>query len=89
MYPPSRKDFISLTLNDAHSHSYNNGKHRRQSCWRKWKQLSRLQRSLILLLLALILIFGLLSYPSIPPEWKTFSDRDEWALDLNDREVEG
>ncbi|KAJ4925954.1 hypothetical protein JOQ06_008139, partial [Pogonophryne albipinna] len=52
----------------------------------KWKQLSRLQRSLILLLLALILIFGLLSYPSIPPEWKTFSDRDEW-LELNDREV--
>ncbi|KAK5900554.1 hypothetical protein CgunFtcFv8_025505 [Champsocephalus gunnari] len=86
MYPPSRKDFISLTLSDAHSHSYNNGKHRRQSCWRKWKQLSRLQRSLILLLLALILIFGLLSYPSIPPEWKTFSDRDEW-LELNDREV--
>ncbi|KAI4816445.1 hypothetical protein KUCAC02_008772 [Chaenocephalus aceratus] len=86
MYPPSRKDFISLTLSDAHSHSYNNGKHRRQSCWRKWKQLSRLQRSLILLLLALILIFGLLSYPSIPPEWKTFSDRDEW-LELNDREL--
>lgn len=34
MYPPSRKDFISLTLSDPHSHSYNNGKHRRQSCWR-------------------------------------------------------
>lgn len=34
MYPPSRKDFISLTLNDPHSHAYNNGKHRRQSCWR-------------------------------------------------------
>lgn len=34
MYPPSRKDFISLTLTDPHSHTYNNGKHRRQSCWR-------------------------------------------------------
>uniref|UniRef100_A0A665WCJ3 alpha-1,2-Mannosidase n=1 Tax=Echeneis naucrates TaxID=173247 RepID=A0A665WCJ3_ECHNA len=69
MYPPSRKDFISLTLSDPHSHSYNNGKHRRQSCWRKWKQLSRLQRSLILFLLALLLIFGLLSYPSITKQW--------------------
>ncbi len=34
MYPPFRKDFISLTLSDPHSHTYNNGKHRRQSCWR-------------------------------------------------------
>uniref|UniRef100_A0A7N6ATK4 alpha-1,2-Mannosidase n=1 Tax=Anabas testudineus TaxID=64144 RepID=A0A7N6ATK4_ANATE len=70
MYPPSRKDFISLTLSDPHSHTYNNGKHRRQSCWRKWKQLSRLQRSLILFLLALLLIFGLLSYPSITEQWR-------------------
>uniref|UniRef100_A0A4W6EXX6 alpha-1,2-Mannosidase n=1 Tax=Lates calcarifer TaxID=8187 RepID=A0A4W6EXX6_LATCA len=83
MYPPSRKDFISLTLSDPHSHSYNNGKHRRQSCWRKWKQLSRLQRSLILFLLALLLIFGLLSYPSITEQWggkqcnaRTFTGRD-------------
>uniref|UniRef100_A0AAQ6A4S7 alpha-1,2-Mannosidase n=1 Tax=Amphiprion ocellaris TaxID=80972 RepID=A0AAQ6A4S7_AMPOC len=70
MYPPSRKDFISLTLSDPHSHAYNNGKHRRQSCWRKWKQLSRLQRSLILFLLALLLILGLLSYPSITEQWR-------------------
>ncbi|TNN25307.1 hypothetical protein EYF80_064565 [Liparis tanakae] len=34
MYPPSRKDFISLTLGDSRSHAYNNGKHRRRSCWR-------------------------------------------------------
>ncbi|KAM6975301.1 endoplasmic reticulum mannosyl-oligosaccharide 1,2-alpha-mannosidase isoform 3-T3 [Tautogolabrus adspersus] len=70
MYPPSRKDFISLTLSDPHSHSYNNGKHRRQSCWRKWKQLSRLQRSLVLFLLALLLIFGLLSFPSLSEQWR-------------------
>uniref|UniRef100_A0A672HJM6 alpha-1,2-Mannosidase n=1 Tax=Salarias fasciatus TaxID=181472 RepID=A0A672HJM6_SALFA len=70
MYPPSRKDFISLTLSDPHCHAYNNGKHRRQSCWRKWKQLSRLQRSLILFLLALLLILGLLSYPSITEQWR-------------------
>ncbi|XP_034752387.1 endoplasmic reticulum mannosyl-oligosaccharide 1,2-alpha-mannosidase isoform X2 [Etheostoma cragini] len=86
MYPPSRKDFISLTLNDPHSHTYNNGKHRRQSCWRKWKQLSRLQRSLILFLLALLLIFGLLSYPSMTEQWRGLSDRGDW-LELNDREV--
>ncbi|XP_070706993.1 endoplasmic reticulum mannosyl-oligosaccharide 1,2-alpha-mannosidase [Pempheris klunzingeri] len=86
MYPPSRKDFISLTLSDPHSHTYNNGKHRRQSCWRKWKQLSRLQRSLILFLLALLLIFGLLSYPSITEQWRGLSDREDW-LELNDREL--
>ncbi|KAG7240821.1 hypothetical protein INR49_023395 [Caranx melampygus] len=86
MYPPSRKDFISLTLSDPHSHSYNNGKHRRQSCWRKWKQLSRLQRSLILFLLALLLIFGLLSYPSMAKQWGGLSDREDW-LEVNDREV--
>ncbi|XP_042365344.1 endoplasmic reticulum mannosyl-oligosaccharide 1,2-alpha-mannosidase [Plectropomus leopardus] len=86
MYPPSRKDFISLTLSDPHSHTYNNGKHRRQSCWRKWKQLSRLQRSLILFLLALLLIFGLLSYPSITEQWRGVSDREDW-LELNDRDV--
>ncbi|XP_059214119.1 endoplasmic reticulum mannosyl-oligosaccharide 1,2-alpha-mannosidase [Centropristis striata] len=86
MYPPSRKDFISLTLSDPHSHAYNNGKHRRQSCWRKWKQLSRLQRSLILFLLALLLLFGLLSYPSITHQWRGLSDREEW-LELNDGEL--
>lgn len=86
MYPPSRKDFISLTLSDPHSHAYTNGKHRRQSCLRKWKQLSRLQRSLVLLLLALLLIFGLLSYPSITEQWGGLSDREDWP-DLTDREL--
>ncbi|CAI5666389.1 endoplasmic reticulum mannosyl-oligosaccharide 1,2-alpha-mannosidase [Oreochromis niloticus] len=86
MYPPSRKDFISLTLSDSHSQTYNNGKHRRQSCWRKWKQLSRLQRSLILFLLALLLILGLLSYGSITEHWRGLSDQEDW-LELNDREL--
>ncbi|AWP14956.1 putative endoplasmic reticulum mannosyl-oligosaccharide 1-2-alpha-mannosidase-like [Scophthalmus maximus] len=86
MYPPSRKDFISLTLSDPHSHAYTNGKHRRQSCLRKWKQLSRLQRSLVLLLLALLLIFGLLSYPSITEQWGGLSDREDWP-DLTNREL--
>ncbi|XP_029921166.1 endoplasmic reticulum mannosyl-oligosaccharide 1,2-alpha-mannosidase isoform X1 [Myripristis murdjan] len=83
MYPPSRKDFISLTLSDQHSRTYNNGKHRRQSCWRKWKQLSRLQRSLILFLLALLLIFGLFSYPSLAEQWR---DKEDW-MKLEDREL--
>jgi len=39
-------------------------------CPQKWKQLSRLQRSLILFLLALLLILGLLSYPSITEQWR-------------------
>ncbi|XP_040053804.1 endoplasmic reticulum mannosyl-oligosaccharide 1,2-alpha-mannosidase [Gasterosteus aculeatus] len=86
MYPPSRKDFISLTLSDPHGPSYNNGKHRRQSCWRKWKQLSRLQRSLVLFLLALLLIFGLLTYPSVTQQWRGWSDRED-LLELNDRDV--
>ncbi|KAM4634018.1 endoplasmic reticulum mannosyl-oligosaccharide 1,2-alpha-mannosidase [Polymixia lowei] len=86
MYPPSRKDFISLTLSDQHSRTYNNGKHRRQSCWRKWKQLSRLQRSLILLLVAMILIFGLLSYPSLTEQWRGFSEKEDW-LELDDRKL--
>lgn len=36
----------------------------------KWKQLSRLQRSLILFLLMLLLIFGLFSFPSIAEQWR-------------------
>uniref|UniRef100_A0A8C2AUS3 alpha-1,2-Mannosidase n=1 Tax=Cyprinus carpio TaxID=7962 RepID=A0A8C2AUS3_CYPCA len=70
MYSPQRKDFVSLTLGDQYSRSYTNGKHRRQSCWRKWKQLSRLQRSLILFLLAFLFICGILSYPSLTEQWR-------------------
>uniref|UniRef100_A0A8C1JJX8 alpha-1,2-Mannosidase n=1 Tax=Cyprinus carpio TaxID=7962 RepID=A0A8C1JJX8_CYPCA len=56
MLPPSRRDFVSLTVSE--SGSYTNSKQwRRQSCWRKWKQLSRLQRSLILFTLMLLLLF--------------------------------
>ncbi|CAL1615256.1 unnamed protein product [Knipowitschia caucasica] len=65
MHPPSRQDYVAVTLGQRSS-SYNNGKQwRRQSCWRKWKQLSRLQRSLILFTLVLLLIGGFASYPSL------------------------
>ncbi|XP_054896499.1 endoplasmic reticulum mannosyl-oligosaccharide 1,2-alpha-mannosidase [Poeciliopsis prolifica] len=84
MYPPPRKDFIALTLSDPHSHTYNNAKHRRQSCWRKWKQLSRLQRSLILFLLALLLVFVLLSFSSVAEQWRGLSNKEDW-LELGDR----
>lgn len=39
-------------------------------CLQKWKQLSRLQRSLILFLLVLMLILGLISFPSITEQWR-------------------
>ncbi|XP_075993874.1 endoplasmic reticulum mannosyl-oligosaccharide 1,2-alpha-mannosidase [Genypterus blacodes] len=86
MYSPSRKDFISLTLSDLHTQTYTNGKHRRQSCWRKWKQLSRLQRSLVLFMLALLLIFSLLSYPSLAQQWRGLSDKEDW-LEVDDRSL--
>uniref|UniRef100_A0A8C1H5U6 alpha-1,2-Mannosidase n=1 Tax=Cyprinus carpio carpio TaxID=630221 RepID=A0A8C1H5U6_CYPCA len=82
MYSPQRQDFVSLTLGDQYSRSYTNGKHRRQSCWRKWKQLSRLQRSLILFLLAFLFICGILSYPSLTEQWRGLSDRsikEDWV----------
>ncbi|XP_055017884.1 mannosidase, alpha, class 1B, member 1b isoform X2 [Boleophthalmus pectinirostris] len=65
MHPPSRQDYVAITLGQRGG-TYNNGKQwRRQSCWRKWKQLSRLQRSLILFTLVLLLICGLASYPTL------------------------
>ncbi|KAL6465303.1 hypothetical protein MHYP_G00254360 [Metynnis hypsauchen] len=67
MLPPSRKDFVSLTVSEIGG--YTNGKQRRQSCWRKWKQLSRLQRSLILFVLVLLLIGGIATYPSLSAQW--------------------
>ncbi|XP_041718241.2 endoplasmic reticulum mannosyl-oligosaccharide 1,2-alpha-mannosidase-like isoform X2 [Coregonus clupeaformis] len=66
MHPPSTKDFVSLTLTGHASGNYNNSKQwRRQSCWRKWKQLSRLQRNLILFTVALMLVCGIAAYPSV------------------------
>uniref|UniRef100_A0A8C1W4I9 alpha-1,2-Mannosidase n=1 Tax=Cyprinus carpio TaxID=7962 RepID=A0A8C1W4I9_CYPCA len=59
MLPPSRRDFVSLTLSESGSYTDSKQWHR-QSCWRKWKQLSRLQRSLILFTLMLLLVCGIL-----------------------------
>ncbi|KAM9858344.1 mannosidase, alpha, class 1B, member 1b [Aulostomus maculatus] len=66
MHPPSRQDYVSITFSGKGSGSYNNSKQlRRQSCWRKWKQLSRLQRSLIIFILIFLFICGIASYPSV------------------------
>ncbi|XP_051806649.1 endoplasmic reticulum mannosyl-oligosaccharide 1,2-alpha-mannosidase-like [Acanthochromis polyacanthus] len=65
MHLSSRPDYVTISFPGQGSGSYNNSKQwRRQSCWRKWKQLSRLQRSLILLIFVLLFICGIASYPS-------------------------
>ncbi|XP_041530919.1 endoplasmic reticulum mannosyl-oligosaccharide 1,2-alpha-mannosidase isoform X1 [Microtus oregoni] len=76
MYPPPppapHRDFISVTL--SLGESYDNSKsRRRRSCWRKWKQLSRLQRNVILVLLGFLIICGFLSYLQAADQWKGLS----------------
>ncbi|CDQ74775.1 unnamed protein product [Oncorhynchus mykiss] len=71
MNPPSRTDFVSLTLTGQGSGIYNNNKQwRRQSCWRKWKLLSRLQRNLILFTVALMLVCGIATNPSVTEHFR-------------------
>ncbi|XP_052334588.1 endoplasmic reticulum mannosyl-oligosaccharide 1,2-alpha-mannosidase-like isoform X2 [Oncorhynchus keta] len=71
MNPPSRTDFVSLTLTGQGSGIYNNSNQwRRQSCWRKWKLLSRLQRNLILFTVALMLVCGIATNPSVTEHFR-------------------
>ncbi|XP_040898823.1 endoplasmic reticulum mannosyl-oligosaccharide 1,2-alpha-mannosidase-like [Toxotes jaculatrix] len=73
MHPPSRQGYVSISF--AGQGSYNNSKQwRRQSCWRKWKQLSRLQRSLILFILILLFICGIASYPTVTEHLRGLTD---------------
>lgn len=75
MISPSRKDSDGIHLIEQ-GRSYTNGKQwRRQSCWRKWKQLSRLQRSLILFMMVLLLICGIAVYPSLATHWKEIAHK--------------
>ncbi|KAM6170153.1 endoplasmic reticulum mannosyl-oligosaccharide 1,2-alpha-mannosidase [Rhynchocyon petersi] len=79
MYPPSlppplHRDFISVTLSLGESYD-NNKVWRRRSCWRQWKQLSRLQRSAILLLFAFLCVCGLLSYMHTADPWPALNTR--------------
>ncbi|KAM9446189.1 mannosidase, alpha, class 1B, member 1b isoform 1-T2 [Clarias gariepinus] len=75
MIAPSRKDFVSLAVDE--SGAYTNGKQRKQSFWRKWKQLSSLQRSLILFVLVLLLISGIVIYPGLLTQWGARSETAE------------
>ncbi|XP_049689219.1 endoplasmic reticulum mannosyl-oligosaccharide 1,2-alpha-mannosidase isoform X2 [Accipiter gentilis] len=77
--PPPRRDFISVTLSPEEAvgaGGYNNSKAwRRRSCWRKWKQLSRLQRSVILFLFAFLAVCGVISYTSMGEPWKSLTNK--------------
>ncbi|TSV94897.1 Endoplasmic reticulum mannosyl-oligosaccharide 1,2-alpha-mannosidase [Bagarius yarrelli] len=85
MIAPARKDFVSLAVGE--SGTYTNGKQRKQSYWRKWKQLSSLQRSLILLVLLLLLISGIVIYPGLLTHWGAQSETVESRSD-GDRKQE-
>ncbi|XP_048876334.1 endoplasmic reticulum mannosyl-oligosaccharide 1,2-alpha-mannosidase isoform X2 [Brienomyrus brachyistius] len=82
MYALSSKDFVSLTVTEGGDGRYNNGKQRRrQSWWRRWKQLSRLQRTLILLLLSAVVVCGTAMYPSLmpfPTDVSLLAGEDNW-----------
>ncbi|CAL8297371.1 unnamed protein product [Gadus morhua 'NCC'] len=78
MHPPARKDYVSVTFGEQSGGKYNNSKQlRRRSCWRKWKQLSRLQRSLALFALVLLLVFGMTSYPAVHQHFRGLVEVDE------------
>ncbi|KAJ7308109.1 hypothetical protein JRQ81_008617 [Phrynocephalus forsythii] len=79
--PPSRRDFVSVTLSPgggggrgfetAGGGGYHHGKAwRRRFWWRKWKQLSRLQRSAILFTVAFLAVCGVITYANTPEPWK-------------------
>ncbi|XP_051893013.1 endoplasmic reticulum mannosyl-oligosaccharide 1,2-alpha-mannosidase-like isoform X1 [Pristis pectinata] len=77
MYSPQRRDFISVTLGSQAGRNYDNSKTwRRQSCWRKWKQLSRLQRSLIAFLFVFMVFCGIAAYPNLSEHWQADEGRE-------------
>uniref|UniRef100_A0A670YIF4 alpha-1,2-Mannosidase n=1 Tax=Pseudonaja textilis TaxID=8673 RepID=A0A670YIF4_PSETE len=72
-------------LPQAAGGGYNNSKAwRRRSCWRKWKQLSRLQRSIILFLFAFLVVCGIKTYANMADPWKSATSRslEEQKADL-------
>ncbi|XP_031734149.1 mannosidase, alpha, class 1B, member 1b isoform X2 [Anarrhichthys ocellatus] len=79
MHPPARQDYTSVSVAGQGGGSYNNSKQwRRQSCWRRWKQLSRLQRSLILVVL---FVCGIASYPAVTEHLRDgVQDRDSLLM---------
>ncbi|KAF4074283.1 hypothetical protein AMELA_G00237750 [Ameiurus melas] len=79
MIAPARKDFVSVAVGE--SGAYTNGKQRKQSYWRKWKQLPSLQRSLILSVLLLLVISSIGLYPSLVKRWGAQSEMAEGRND--------
>nr|XP_020454879.1 endoplasmic reticulum mannosyl-oligosaccharide 1,2-alpha-mannosidase-like [Monopterus albus]XP_020454880.1 endoplasmic reticulum mannosyl-oligosaccharide 1,2-alpha-mannosidase-like [Monopterus albus]XP_020454881.1 endoplasmic reticulum mannosyl-oligosaccharide 1,2-alpha-mannosidase-like [Monopterus albus] len=78
MHQQSRQDYVSINFAGQGSVGYNNNKQwRRQSCWRKWKQLSRLQRSLILFIFILLFICGIASYPTVTEHLRGLTDVEQ------------
>uniref|UniRef100_A0ABM5F5N8 alpha-1,2-Mannosidase n=1 Tax=Pogona vitticeps TaxID=103695 RepID=A0ABM5F5N8_9SAUR len=98
LLPSARRDFISVTLSPAGGFEaagggggggYNNGKAwRRRSCLRKWKQLSRLQRSVILFTFAFLAVCGVITYANMAEPWKSTSNRSMEGLKA-DLEIPG
>ncbi|XP_055515935.1 mannosidase, alpha, class 1B, member 1b [Leucoraja erinacea] len=78
MYSPQRRDFISVTLGSQAGRNYDNSKTwRRQSFWRKWKQLSRLQRSLIAFMFIFMMFCGIATYLNLSEHWQVVEGRDQ------------
>ncbi|XP_032905068.1 endoplasmic reticulum mannosyl-oligosaccharide 1,2-alpha-mannosidase isoform X1 [Amblyraja radiata] len=78
MYSPQRRDFISVTLGSQAGRNYDNSKTwRRQSFWRKWKQLSRLQRSLIVFMFIFMMFCGIATYLNLSEHWQVIEGRDQ------------
>uniref|UniRef100_A0A8C5QBG1 alpha-1,2-Mannosidase n=1 Tax=Leptobrachium leishanense TaxID=445787 RepID=A0A8C5QBG1_9ANUR len=86
MYSPQRRDFMSVTLIPEGGGGYNNSKSwRRRSCWRKWKQLSRLQRGLILFLCAVLALSAIVSFSNLGDHWRNLTKQ----LAEDDKEIPG
>lgn len=78
MYSPQRRDFISVTLGSQAGRNYDNSKTwRRRSFWRKWKQLSRLQRSLIAFMFIFMMFCGIATYLNLSEHWQVVEGRDQ------------
>ncbi|KAM4578224.1 mannosidase, alpha, class 1B, member 1b isoform 2-T2 [Fundulus diaphanus] len=78
MQAAGRPDSVSIHLAGAQSGGYNNSKQRRRrSCWRRWKQLSRLQRSLLLFMLVLLSICGMASYPTVAKHLRSLTEGEQ------------
>ncbi|XP_020837458.1 endoplasmic reticulum mannosyl-oligosaccharide 1,2-alpha-mannosidase isoform X2 [Phascolarctos cinereus] len=90
MYPPSpRQDFFAVTLNLGERSQGGGGGskywRRRRLCWRKWKQLSRLQRNIILFFFAFLAVCGLISYINMANHGRAFTSRssEEQKIELD------